>query len=44
MGFVSRSQSISQQPLAFPQLCAGMLIIPILDAFAKLLGRLIQLR
>ena len=38
MSFVSRSQSISSTATGILQLCAGMLIIPILDVFAKLLG------
>ncbi len=38
MSFVSRNQPISSSAIGILQLCAGMLIIPILDVFAKLLG------
>ena len=38
MSFVSRSRNVSPTATGILQLCAGMLIIPILDVFAKLLG------
>ena len=38
MSFVSHSRHISSTATGIMQLCAGMLIIPILDVFAKLLG------
>ena len=38
MSFISRSRNVSPTATGILQLCAGMLIIPILDVFAKLLG------